>query len=235
MPNPKKKKTVQNTPVPIFTTALNYISENIFEKNAAISVPRSEIAQKLDFYKKKAAVPNTVKATQNWMKKSKYKAKTIKQAIDGINRFISKNSAIRGFNLHNKYQFLDLHDILNSKMKDLQKKGLEEKEGSIALTAQQVKKIFTQILQDANVSEDTIMNITEHKSLQGVYTYKSVNESQKINTIKTLINSIEPNQEPSTVLTEITRFHINFNTNTVTNTQDVNMVQDQIYKEFQNQ
>ncbi|CAG8826265.1 8696_t:CDS:1, partial [Gigaspora rosea] len=64
-------------------------------------------------------------------------ATTIKQAIDGINRYISKNGAIRGFNLHDKYQFLNLHDILNGKMKDLQEKGLGEKEGSMALTAQQ--------------------------------------------------------------------------------------------------
>ncbi|CAG8812701.1 6443_t:CDS:1, partial [Racocetra persica] len=174
-------KNVQNTPVPIFTTALNYVSENTSEESVEISAPRSKIAQKLDFYRKKAAVPNTVKAIQNWMKKfnefhcsynyvipieaiedpylieqqiceyiaqmskkdrSEYKAKTIKQAIDRINRFISKNSAIHSFNLHDKYQFLDLHDILNSKMKDLQEKGLEEKEKSIALTAQQVKEIL---------------------------------------------------------------------------------------------
>ncbi|CAG8496804.1 3881_t:CDS:1, partial [Racocetra persica] len=63
-----------------------------------------------------------------------YKITTIKQAIDEINRYFSKNGAIRRFNLHNKYQFLNLHDILNGKIKDLQEKGLGKKEGSIALT-----------------------------------------------------------------------------------------------------
>ena len=125
------------------------------------STPRSEIEQKLDFYRKKAAVYNTEKSTQNWIKKfeefriqynyvtplesikdphlieqqlceyivqmtkkdgNEYKATTIKQAIDGINRYISKNRAIRGFNLHDKYQFPNLHNILNGKMKDLQEK-----------------------------------------------------------------------------------------------------------------
>ncbi|CAG8843212.1 27856_t:CDS:2, partial [Racocetra persica] len=90
-------------------------------------------------------------------------------------------------------------------------------------------KDIGQEVKDTNISEDTIMNITRHKSLQGVRAYKNVNESQKINMIKILINFIEPNQEPSTVLTEITRSHINFNTNTITNAQDVNMVQGQIY------
>ncbi|CAG8805295.1 7902_t:CDS:1, partial [Gigaspora rosea] len=37
--------------------------------SATISAPKSDLEQKLDFYWKKAAVPNTVKATQNWIKK----------------------------------------------------------------------------------------------------------------------------------------------------------------------
>ncbi|CAG8814887.1 18546_t:CDS:2, partial [Gigaspora rosea] len=78
---------------------------------------------------------------------------------------------------------------------------------------------------DANIPADAIINITGHKSLQGVRAYKNVNESQKINMIKTLINTMELNQESSTVLTEITGSHINFNSNTITNTQDVNIVQ----------
>ncbi|CAG8831525.1 23250_t:CDS:2, partial [Racocetra persica] len=251
------------------------------------SMPRSEIEQKLDFYRKKDAVPNTVKATQNLMKKfnefrhhynyvtpietllieqqicefiaqmtkkdgGEYKAKSLnRQAIDRINRYINKTGAIRGLNLHDKYQFLDLHDILN---------GFGEKEGSMALTAQQVKEILSdnknnqrgiqgenahciqlppdssdipgpvsdftkyiskrplgasdnfylqpnpnwrntniwylkthcglnqvgnfmrdigQKVKDTDIPEDAIMNITGHRSSQGLRAYKTVNESQK--------------------------------------------------------
>ncbi|CAG8529193.1 824_t:CDS:2 [Gigaspora margarita] len=331
MPNQKKKKVFQNIPVPVFTSACTYIPENIFEdsNSATISAPKSDLEQKLDFYQKKAAVPNTVKATQNWVKKLdefrlryNYVApiETIEdpslikqQTIDKINRYISKNGAIHGLNLHDKYQFPDLYDILNGKMKDLQEKGLGKKDGSVVLTVQQVREILNnefldpkmpqsllyrvffriatifacqggkhyllqinqfQIQSDgdasnnfylqpnqnwcetgiwylkthcglnrvgnfmkdirqknANVPEDAIMNVTGHKSSQGVRAYKTVSESQKINMIKTLINTIEPasninpiNQESSAVLTKITGSHINFNTNSIA-MQDINMVQ----------
>ncbi|CAG8787997.1 24643_t:CDS:2 [Gigaspora margarita] len=52
------------------------------------------------------------------------------------------------------------------------------------------RKSAAQILQDSNVLEDAIMNIAGHQSLQGVRAYKNVNKSQKINTIKTLINTM---------------------------------------------
>ncbi|CAG8573068.1 24710_t:CDS:2, partial [Racocetra persica] len=225
----------------------------------------------------------------------KYKAKTIKQAIDRINRYISKNRAICDLNLHDKYQFPDLYNILNSKMKDLQEKelgkkkdhknnqqGIEEenaqciqlladqsdtleppnqnwRETSIwylkthcdlnrvknfmkdigqkvkvklpdnALTNHSGRKTITQILQNVNIPEDPIMNITEHKSSQGVHIYKTINGSQKLDTMKTLINTIEPasniclmNQESPSVLNEIIRSHVNIN---ITTTQDINIVQ----------
>ncbi|CAG8833940.1 10175_t:CDS:2, partial [Racocetra persica] len=215
-----------------------------------------------------------------------YKAKTVKQAINGINRYISKTGAIRGLNLHDKYQFPDLYDILNGKMKDLQERGFGEKERSIALTAQQLPPDLSDIpgpvsdftkyiskhplgasdnfylqpnpnwrdtniwylkthcdlnrvgnfmrdigqkVKDADIPEDVIMNITRHRSSQGLCVYKTVNENQKVNTMKTLINTMEPasntnmiSQESPTVLTKITGSQINFNTNTVT-TQDINI------------
>ncbi|CAG8444873.1 14647_t:CDS:2, partial [Gigaspora rosea] len=92
---------------------------------------------------------------------------------------------------------------------------------------------------DADVPEDAIMNFTGHKSVQGVCAYKSVNEHQQINTIKTLIGTIElSNIEPlrnsnkinqvSSTIPEITGLHVNSNTNNVA--QDINIVQE----EFQN-
>ncbi|CAG8800414.1 6663_t:CDS:2 [Gigaspora margarita] len=149
MPNPKKKKDIQNMPVPIFTSARNYVPENISEESAAISVPRSEIkfnkfccsynyATPIEVIEDPCLIEQQIYEFVAQITKKdggEYKAKMIKQAIDGINRYISKNSTIHGFNLHDKYQFPDLHDILNSKMKDLQEKGLGEKNRSMALMA----------------------------------------------------------------------------------------------------
>src|SRR6266540_6335378 len=56
-----------------------------------------------------------------------YKTKTIKQAIDAINRHLVKISPIRGINSHDKYEFPDLKVVLHDKMKDLQKKVLVKK------------------------------------------------------------------------------------------------------------
>ena len=70
-----------------------------------------------------------------------YKAKTIKQAVDAINCHLIKISPICGINLHDKYdkyEFPDLQTILHGKIKDLQEKVFGKKEGSMALTAQQV-------------------------------------------------------------------------------------------------
>ncbi|CAG8560351.1 6750_t:CDS:2, partial [Scutellospora calospora] len=98
---------IQHIPVLVFTSACTYILKNISEDSD--SAPKSELEQKLDFYRKKAVVPNTIcKFIAQITKKDggEYKAKTIKQAI-------------------------------NSKMKDLQEKRLGKKNGSIALIVQQ--------------------------------------------------------------------------------------------------
>ena len=71
-----------------------------------------------------------------------YKAKTVKQAVDAINRHLINISSICGINLHDKYEFPDLWTVLHGKMKDLQEKGFGEKEGSIALNVQQVQEIL---------------------------------------------------------------------------------------------
>ncbi|CAG8763377.1 12853_t:CDS:1 [Cetraspora pellucida] len=85
------------------------------------------------------------------------------------------------------------------------------------------------------------MNITGHKSIQGVHAYKNVNEQQHINTMKTLIRTIEPltdltnivNQDSSVVLTESTRSYIN--TNSFSSQGTTNVGQGQITGDFQNQ
>lgn len=50
------------------------------------------------------------------------------------------------------------------------------------------RKTATQILQDQEVPEQAIMQLTGHKSVQGVRAYKQINENQQLNTLNTLIN-----------------------------------------------
>ncbi|CAB5387131.1 unnamed protein product [Rhizophagus irregularis] len=50
------------------------------------------------------------------------------------------------------------------------------------------RKTTTQVLQDEEIPEQAIMQLTGHKSVQGVRAYKTINEEQQLNTLKTLIN-----------------------------------------------
>ncbi|CAB5377561.1 unnamed protein product [Rhizophagus irregularis] len=49
-------------------------------------------------------------------------------------------------------------------------------------------KTATQVLQDEEIPEQAIMQLTGHKSVQEVQAYKTINEEQQLNTLKTLIN-----------------------------------------------
>ena len=88
-----------------------------------------------------------------------YKANTVKQAVDAINRHLVKFSPIRGINLHDKYEFPDLWTVLHGKMKDLQEKGFGEKEGSMALTAQQVQEILADNFLNTNTPEGLLYRV----------------------------------------------------------------------------
>ena len=88
-----------------------------------------------------------------------YKAKTVKQSVDAINRHLIKISPIRGINLHDKYEFPDLWTVLNGKMKYLQEKGFGEKEGSMALTAQQVQEILADEFLNPNTPEGLLYRV----------------------------------------------------------------------------
>ena len=50
------------------------------------------------------------------------------------------------------------------------------------------RKTATQVLQDEEVPEQAIMQLTGHKSVQGVRAYKTINEEQQLNTLNTLIS-----------------------------------------------
>ncbi|PKY53140.1 hypothetical protein RhiirA4_471189 [Rhizophagus irregularis] len=85
----------------------------------------------------------------------KYKAKSIKQAVNTINHHLVKISPIhRIINLYDKYEFSDLlWTVLNSKMKYLQENRFGKKEGSMALTAQQVQEILADEFFNPNTHE----------------------------------------------------------------------------------
>ncbi|CAG8745931.1 7651_t:CDS:2, partial [Funneliformis mosseae] len=69
-----------------------------------------------------------------------------------------------------------------------------------------VHKTVAQILQDANVPEDAIMGVTDHKSIQGIHAYKEVNKKQHLTAMDTLINAIEPSRS---ILTDSTSKNAN--------------------------
>jgi hypothetical protein len=86
----------------------------------------------------------------------KYKAKSIKQAVNTINYHLVKIFPIyRIINLYDKYEFPDLlWTVLNSKMKYLQENRVGKKEGSMALTAQQVQEILADEFLNPNIHKD---------------------------------------------------------------------------------
>ena len=78
------------------------------------------------------------------------------------------------------------------------------------------RKTATQVLQDEEVPEQAIMQLTGHKSVQGVRAYKKINEEQQLNTLNTLINitdsklSSKQNNSTSQSINDNTKSHIPF-------------------------
>ncbi|RIA80980.1 hypothetical protein C1645_837765 [Glomus cerebriforme] len=58
-----------------------------------------------------------------------YKASSVKQAVYALNRHLLHYSSIPHINLHDKYMFSDLHDVLHGKLRNLQEHGFGEKSG----------------------------------------------------------------------------------------------------------
>ncbi|CAG8790202.1 8542_t:CDS:2, partial [Racocetra persica] len=56
------------------------------------------------------------------------------------------------------------------------------------LTNHSGQKTAAQCLQDNNIPEQAIMQLTGHRSVQGSHAYKQVNKDQQLNTLNTLIN-----------------------------------------------
>jgi hypothetical protein len=71
-------------------------------------------------------------------------------------------------------------------MKDLAHKTGIEVNG--LLTNHSGRKTFAQLMQDADVDEQVIMNITGHQSVEAVRKYKIPNDQQKMDTLQRLIS-----------------------------------------------
>jgi hypothetical protein len=73
---------------------------------------------------------------------SEYKATSVKQSVDALNRYLLHHSPVLQVNLHDKYMFPDLHNVLHGKLRDLQEHGFGETSGSIAINPQQIQQIL---------------------------------------------------------------------------------------------
>ncbi|CAG8486793.1 13812_t:CDS:2, partial [Racocetra persica] len=81
------------------------------------------------------------------------------------------------------------------------------------LTNYSGQKTAAQCLQDRDIPEQAIMQLTGHKSVQGIHAYKQVNEDQQLNTINTLINITNGNEKilSNTIFNNCSFTNITFN------------------------
>ncbi|RIA98535.1 hypothetical protein C1645_812595 [Glomus cerebriforme] len=107
-----------------FQTAASLINKDSITNNI------QDVAQeKAFYYREKAKLQKQIVEYISTMKKkdgSEYKASSVKQAVDTLNRHLLHHSSIPHINLHDKYMFSDLHDVLHGKLHYLQEYGFGE-------------------------------------------------------------------------------------------------------------
>ena len=96
---------------------------------------------------------------------TEYRALSIRQAVDGINRYLIEFSTIHGINLRDHHQFPILTKVLDGKMKELQDKGLGKIKGSAALTRQYIANILSNPATSTLTPDTLIKRIFFHNSL----------------------------------------------------------------------
>ncbi|CAG8829892.1 42130_t:CDS:2 [Gigaspora margarita] len=216
MPNPKqKKKEFYNTPVLIFTSAHTYILDTFSSEDSVITnTPKSELEQNLDIADSHLIEHQVCEYIVQMAKKDgkEYKPKTVQQAVNEINKYLVKHGSIQSLNLYNKSNLQEkgldekeatgiwyykkhcgINKVQNF-IKDSENKVKVQLPDGI-LTNHSGKKTAAQIFQDADISEDAIMNITGHQSAQEL-----------------LANSTNITaQDFFVVLTESTKSYINVN------------------------
>ena len=116
-----------------------------------ISVLESQVAGFIATMKKKDGI--------------EYKALSIRQAVDRINRYFMEFSVIYGINLRNRHQFPILTKVLDGKMKVLQDKGFGEIKGSAALTQQNIADILSNSATSIFTPDTLIKRVFFHNAL----------------------------------------------------------------------
>ncbi|GBB92598.1 hypothetical protein RclHR1_02030001 [Rhizophagus clarus] len=109
-----------------------------FRACAGYSVPLTDLKDISHLQKQIVEFISTMKMKNG----NEYKATLVKQFVDALNRYLLHLSPIPQINLHDKYMFPDLHDILYRKLRDLQEHGFGETLGSVAINSQQIHQIL---------------------------------------------------------------------------------------------
>ncbi|RHZ68681.1 hypothetical protein Glove_294g31 [Diversispora epigaea] len=131
----REKSKVLNTE----RSTKNWIKKfNDFRKNYGYLIPLSELSDIKQLEKELVEYISIMKKNDG----KEYKANSIKQAVDAIDRYFRIYSPISHINLHDKYMFPDLINVLHGRMRDLQERGLREVIGSLALNTEQVQQIL---------------------------------------------------------------------------------------------
>jgi len=122
----REKAKVKNTEKSTKTWTTNFEE---FRTRAGYLVPLTNLNNTSMLQKQIVDYISTMKKKDG----GEYKATSIKQAVDALNRYLLLHSPIPHVNLHDKYMFPDLHNVLHSKMRDLQEHGFGETSGSVAI------------------------------------------------------------------------------------------------------
>ncbi|RHZ72480.1 hypothetical protein Glove_242g32 [Diversispora epigaea] len=147
-----QKGTVKNT----LRSTRNWISKlEVFRKSHGYDIPIEMVTDTQVLQKQIVEYIASMKRLNG----QEYKANTLKVALDSINRYLIKESKIHGVNLHNRYEFPEIHDVLHGKMKDLQKRGLGEIHGSQALNTEQVQHILNHESMSIITSENLLYRV----------------------------------------------------------------------------
>ena len=140
-----------------------------FRKDMSKSYPQDEqYMNKLHLISDISILENQVAGFIATMKKrdgTEYKALSIRQAVDGINRYLTEFSIIQGINLRDNHQFPVLARVLDGKMKELQDKGLGEIKGSAALTQQNIADILSSPATSISSPDTLIKRVFFHNAL----------------------------------------------------------------------
>ncbi|GBC49482.2 activating transcription factor 7-interacting protein 1 isoform X1 [Rhizophagus irregularis DAOM 181602=DAOM 197198] len=131
----RKKAKVKNTEKSTKSWSTKFEE---FRACAGYSVPLTDLKDISQLQKQIVEFISTMKMKNG----NEYKATSVKQSVDALNRYLLHLSPIPQINLHDKYMFPDLHDVLHGKLRDLQEHGFGETLGSVAINSQQIQQIL---------------------------------------------------------------------------------------------